>query len=669
MPRQKIAETVPSPADVDDDPLPAGRPRQLVMKPLARCPNAALRSKWASLARSMLPLGLTVSAVTRLELDEHLPDVWSSAETAPITAAGKGSHCRPSAWSLCDTQLGRTRRHGRGLSSADTRFDALAQRHLAQEPAQQAERRKRFEREARAVSSLNHPHICTLYDVGCHDGIDFLVMEFVEGETLAHRLKKGPLSFDQVLRYAIQMTDALSDAHRHAIMHRDLKPGNIMLAKSGAKLLDFGLAKMLAATRPREAATIHADTETLTQKQTIVGTLAYMAPEQLDGAEADARSDIFALGAVIFEMATGRRAFDAKNRADLVASIKTANPPSILTFHNMAHRALDYTVRTCLAKDPDARWQSSHDVLLELKRIGETISQIGVGGAASPPTPKLRHRRIFSAVGSVAAVCVAIAFFLHSQAPPPARPSKFAILPPGEFEAPVISFDGRHIAYVLLHSNDPTTQRSGDAEETTRRLYVQDLDHEKPREIEGSEGAHLPFWSFDSKFIAFAARNHMWKANVGAGTPIPICDISSEFLGGTWSLDGRSVIFSAHRQGIYEVSAGGGTPRMLVPEDQSTFGQHFDTPKLLPASTGERELLYATVQKNAAIHDIVVQSLASGTRRLLVPAANRPVYSPSGHVLYVSLADNIQLLMALPFSLNSMTATGTLSDRQAASLL
>src|SRR6266852_2896659 len=219
---------------------------------------------------------------------------------------------------------------GEVYRARDTRLDrTVAIKILPEHLSSNSQSRERFEREAKAISSLSHPHICPLYDVGQQDGIEYLVMEFLQGETLAHRLKKGPLPPDQVLQYAVQITDALDTAHRHGVIHRDLKPGNIMLTKTGAKLLDFGLAKVRAAEAAAGVTALPTQTTPLTGEGTILGTLQYMAPEQLEGAEADSRSDIFALGAMIYEMATGRKAFAGKSQASLISAIMSAQPPPI----------------------------------------------------------------------------------------------------------------------------------------------------------------------------------------------------------------------------------------------------------------------------------------------------------------------------------------------------
>jgi len=229
---------------------------------------------------------------------------------------------------------------------------------------------ERFEREAQAISSLNHPHICTLYDVGHQGGIDYLVMEYLEGETLSARLQKGPLPLDQTLRYAIEIADALDKAHRKGITHRDLKPGNIMLTKSGAKLLDFGLAKLTQLHSAANGPLSQLPTkESITEQGVILGTLQYMAPEQIEGGEIDARTDIFAFGVVVYEMATGKKAFEGKTQASLMAKILETDPPSMASLQPMTPAAFDRVIKTCLAKEPDERWQTASDLGRELKWI------------------------------------------------------------------------------------------------------------------------------------------------------------------------------------------------------------------------------------------------------------------------------------------------------------
>src|SRR6202051_2823527 len=277
---------------------------------------------------------------------------------------------------------------GEVYRAKDTRLNRIvAIKVLPSHLADSAELRERFEREARTIASLNHPHICTLYDIGHQDGTDFLVMEYLEGETLAQRLVKGPLPLEQVLQYAIEISDALDKAHRKGVTHRDLKPGNIMLTKTGTKLLDFGLAKLKQEVAPANAQLSELPTadDPLTAKGTIVGTLQYMAPEQLEGKEVDARTDIFAFGAVVYEMATRKKAFEGKTQASVIGAILKDDPPPISSLQPMTPSALDRVVKRCLAKDPDDRWQSTNDLTNELEWIAEGGSQAGL------PAPTLGY--------------------------------------------------------------------------------------------------------------------------------------------------------------------------------------------------------------------------------------------------------------------------------------
>src|SRR6202790_2685156 len=275
---------------------------------------------------------------------------------------------------------------GEGYRARGSRLNRIvAIKVLPLHLADSSELRERFEREARTIASLNHPHICTLHDIGHQDGTDYLVMEYLEGETLAQRLIKGPLPLDQVLRYAIEIADALDKAHRKGVTHRDLKPGNIMLTKSGTKLLDFGLAKLKQEVAPANVQLSQLPTanDPLTAQGTILGTLQYMAPEQLEGKDVDARTDIFAFGAVVYEMATGKRAFEGKSQASVISAIMSSDPAPMTSLQPMTPPALDRVVKRCLAKEPDDRWQSANDLTNELKWIAEGDSQIGLAPTTS----------------------------------------------------------------------------------------------------------------------------------------------------------------------------------------------------------------------------------------------------------------------------------------------
>src|SRR6185295_2279931 len=271
----------------------------------------------------------------------------------------------------------------------DTRLDRkVAIKVLQEGRAAPGMSHERFQSEARAVSSLNHPHICALYDVGEQDGRAYLVMELLDGETIARRLAGGPLPPDQILRHAIDIAEALDHAHRHGIVHRDLKPANVMLTKGGAKLLDFGLAKWRATEPPGSPESFSTITREhpLTDDGLLVGTLQYMAPEQLEGRAVDARTDLFAFGALVHEMATGQKAFEAASQTSLVAAILGAEPPAISTLQPLSPPALDRVVKKCLAKDPDQRWQTARDLADALRWISQDSADVS-SSRAVPTAP------------------------------------------------------------------------------------------------------------------------------------------------------------------------------------------------------------------------------------------------------------------------------------------
>src|SRR5947209_18631723 len=312
---------------------------------------------------------------------------------------------------------------GEVYRARDTRLDrVVAIKVLPEHLSSSGKFRERFEREARAISSLKHPNICTLYDVGHQDGIDYLVLEYLEGESLADRLHRGPLPMPQVLAYGIQIADALERAHRQGVVHRDLKPGNVMVTKDGVKLLDFGLAKPMAgaalASSALGAMTASQHHKPLTAEGTIVGTFQYMAPEQLEGKDADPRSDLFAFGCVLYEMAAGKRPFDGKTQASVVASILASDPPPISSLQPLTPPAFERVVKTCLAKDPEERWQTGHDVKLQLKWIAEGGSQAGV---AAPVAARRKHRErtawLVAAVMGVMASGAAAAYWVATSKP------------------------------------------------------------------------------------------------------------------------------------------------------------------------------------------------------------------------------------------------------------
>jgi eukaryotic-like serine/threonine-protein kinase len=337
---------------------------------------------------------------------------------------------------------------GEVYRATDTRLDRtvaikVLQLHLSNNP----DLKQRFEREARAISGLSHPNICALYDIGHQDDIDYLVMEFLEGETLDRRLSKGPLSTEQVLRYGIEIANALNKAHRQKIVHRDLKPSNIMMAKSGAKLLDFGLAKLgseLVVQARDGVSALQTEAKELTAAGTILGTLQYMSPEQLEGAEVDERTDIFSFGSVLYEMATGKKAFSGKSQASLISAILKEDPTPISEVQPLSPAALDHVIKKCLAKDPDERWQNVYDVASELKWIGEASSQSIRIPAVK--TKKAREKLWMTISAALLMIAIALAY-LYSHRPEQTDSPlvRFTIAPPKDssFEGTIaVSPDG-----------------------------------------------------------------------------------------------------------------------------------------------------------------------------------------------------------------------------------
>ena len=446
---------------------------------------------------------------------------------------------------------------GEVYRATDTRLDrSVAIKILSGELAADPALHARFDREAKAISSLNHSHICALYDVGeakLTEGapLQYLVMEYLDGETLETRLLKGPLPVDQVLRIGIEIADALDKAHRRGIVHRDLKPGNVMLTKSGAKLLDFGLAR---ASDVVEASVDGATAaRPLTREGTLVGTYQYMAPEQLEGAAADARSDLFALGSMLYEMLTGRRAFEGKSRASIIAAILAGDVTPISDIKPLVPPALDRVIRVCLAKDPDERWQTAHDVMLQLRWVAEGGSKAGVAA----PMARRRVAResiawIAAAVATATAIVAAVA--ASRREPAEARTVHFSIdvddrasLYPFDEHGVALSPDGQQLAYVA----------SG--KDRVRHLFLRPLASNTSKRLEGTENASYPFWSPDGRSIAFFAGGKLKKL-AAAGGPVETLCAAPSGRGGTWSPDGTILFEPAITRALSRVPAGGGTP-------------------------------------------------------------------------------------------------------------
>ena len=532
---------------------------------------------------------------------------------SPLGAGGMGEVYR-----ACDTRLNRS----------------VAIKILPEHLSGNAEARQRLEREARAISSLNHPNICTLHDIGHQDGVDFLVMEFLEGETLANRLLKGPLPPDQVLKYGIDICEGLERAHKNAVVHRDLKPSNIMLTKTGAKLMDFGLAKAVPEQSPPSTgltATLvnPGASQPLTAKGTVVGTFQYMAPEQIEGKEADERGDIFALGAVLYEMSTGKRAFTGKNQASVVAAILASDPPPVSAIQPLSPPALDRVIRNCLAKDPEDRFQSVHDLKLQLKWIAEGGSQAGV-----PPViaSRRKSREYLAWIAAAAGIVITAAVMLPwpkaavatrpIQSYLPAPENNTFILSDDDTAGPVtISPNGTHIAFVAMDKDG------------TKRIWFRTLSESAAMQLPGSEGGTYPFWSPDDKWIGFFADGRLKKAPVNGGPVLALAE-TPRARGGTWSENGMIVYTPATQTALYEVPATGGAARQITKIEVGVHTTH-RWPVWLPG--GKRFLYLATSHEHEGASErngIYVATPDGKENRFLLPTDANVVVTP-GYLLFV----------------------------------
>ncbi len=440
--------------------------------------------------------------------------------------------------------------------------------------------RQRFEREAKSISSLAHPYICALHDVGEEGGHHYLVMEYLDGESLAERLTRGPLKTNEVVKYGAQIAEALGAAHRNGVVHRDLKPGNVMLTESGAKLLDFGLAKAVAEVGEAHSLTQSPTMATpLTTAGTLVGTYQYMSPEQLEGGEADARSDVFAFGATLYEMVTGQKAFGGKTQASVIAAVLGQEPPQVTSIQPMTPPALAQLIAQCLQKDPEERRQSMHDLALELRFLGEAGTQVGV------PAPvvsrrKSRERLAWSLAGGFALATAAALAMLFlggrgkgldlSSDDGPALMAE--LLPPEGFDfnydpvdpgPPVLSPDNRFLAFVAYETN------------SLRRyeLYVRDLRDGHVRLLEGAAGAAYPFWSPDGDRIGYFENGYLWTIGLDGGRPIRLCE-AGRGKGGTWREDGTILFAPSYDSGIHQVSSEGGDSFEVTRIDTTLQNSH-----------------------------------------------------------------------------------------------
>jgi serine/threonine-protein kinase len=548
---------------------------------------------------------------------------------------------------------------GEVYKARDTRLDRIvAIKILPQLSADDPQRRARFEREARAISRLTHPHICTLYDVGNQDGQAFLVFEYLSGETLASRLQRGALPLDETLTIAIEISDALDTAHRAGITHRDLKPGNVMLTRAGVKLLDFGLAKSQTPDLAGASlSTLSLKSPHLTLPGSIIGTFQYMAPEQLEGREADARTDLFAFGAVVYEMLAGRAAFEATSEASLIAAILERDPPPITTIQPLTPPAVDRVVKKCLVKDPDRRWQSARDLGDELRWIVEAHSQTGV--AASGATRSGLRGRVAGIVAAFlagAAVTGALVWSVRRSTPATAPSITTAVIPlPPPQTVPIyavplaISPDGARVVYRA--DNGSTDDLSGP-------LYVRALDQGTAAPIPGTEGAWNPFFSPNGEWVGFAVGTTLKKVPLSGGRPMTICETGGSFtgsLGAIWGPDDTIVFNAGSSSGLSRVSAAGGVPHAVTMPDRHRREKTHRWPEILP---GGKAVIFMVASADIASYDdarIEVLVLETGERRVLIEGGMYPRYASTGHLVYARAG----ALYGVPFDVDRLEVSGT----------
>jgi eukaryotic-like serine/threonine-protein kinase len=537
---------------------------------------------------------------------------------APLGAGGMGEVYRAK-----DTKLGR-----------EVAIKVLPERFF-----EDKESIARFEREARSLAAVTHPHIAPLYSFEELSGRHLLVMELADGETLAERLTKGPLPPAQLLKIGVEIASALDAAHRAGIVHRDLKPGNVMLTRSGVKLLDFGLAKAAAPEGPVEGSTsAPTAARDVTREGEIIGTLSYMAPEQLEGRKPDPRTDIFALGATLYEMATGRRAFSGTSQASLISAIMKEEPPPISQLLPMTPPALERVVRTCLAKNPDDRWQSAQDVALNLRDV-LTVD-------AGPPPARRRNAwmAVLAAVLVIAAVILTV--LLSKRTPAGVEPVVFSVAPPAGSAFPShpadsgfsVSPDGRSLAFVARNDSGQDV------------LWVRSMQALSARQLPGTEGAAGPFWSPDSRWIGFFAGGRLDKIEAAGGTSLRICEAPGPYPTGTWSR--RDEILFAHLVdgAIHRVSAGGGTPSLVLKADASQQEGSVCLPRFLPDS---RHVLYFGRSSGTLATHVRLGDVETGKSSILLTDCSRAEFA-SGFLLFVRGG----ALLAQPFDPANLRVIG-----------
>ncbi len=533
---------------------------------------------------------------------------------------------------------------GEVYRARDVRLDrTVAIKILRDREARKSDAKERFDREARTISSLNHPNVCQLYDVGERDGLSYLVMEYLDGQTLADRLCKGPLPLEQVLRYGIEVCNGLEKAHRSGVIHRDLKPGNIMLTTAGVKLMDFGLAKPVSSLASGLTQTISAPQQPLTTEGNLVGTLHYMAPEQADGKQVDPQSDIFSLGAILYEMTTGERAFAGNSQLSVVSAILGKEPAPVRSLRPSTPPALDHAIARCLAKDREDRWQSAHDVGLELR----WISEIELNAGLPTQLPRQLHLRdwlAWAVASALALVCLAFAFGFLGRAPQSPRLLRTSILPPtGSSFLPynfAIAPNGSRLAFVALGPDGKTA------------LWVRGLSSPNSQQLSGTEGAIYPFWSPDSLHIGFFAQGRLKTVELVNSAVQTVCDAVGGF-GGTWNQDGVIVFAPGITGPLFRVPAAGGTPDAVtkIPPG-SGESQHW--PLFLPDGKHFLYVVNWSAPSNRRHDGLYVSSLDNDAPQLLSTEIDGNVLFASAHLLYV----RDRTIVAEPFDSARLRTTG-----------
>jgi len=520
---------------------------------------------------------------------------------------------------------------GEVYKGLDTRLERIvAIKVLPPQWAENSEMRQRFEREAQIVASLNHPNICVLHDIGTQDGHSYLVMEYLEGETLAARIAGGPIPWAEALQIATAMADALDKAHRRGVVHRDLKPSNVILTERGPKLLDFGLAKWKAPANTSVEASQAPTRTDLTTMGSILGTLQYMAPEQMEGIEADPRTDIFAFGAVLHEMMTGKKTFEGKSRVKLMSAIASSTPEPLSAAQPEIPAALDHLVQTCLAKEPEERWQTARDLLAELQWVASAGAATSLPAPIpAAPAPAGLASRWWPAAALLALI-LAVPAFLYFRGPG-APPEMSFRVPVSLTAAPaIIPSQTVHLYAAANFAISPDGRTlvfgAGTAQGATMSLFVRPLASVNPVPLAGTDGATQPFWSADGRSIGFIAGGKLRKMESSGGPPQDICEAAG-FQGGDWNSEG--VIVFGTSQGLFRVSAQGGKPEAvtsLAPEETGHFWPHF-----LP--DGQR-FLYTAWSEQAGKRAVYAGTLGSKEKTRVMAAESNAGYAAPGHIVY-----------------------------------